>query len=421
MSANHTQYNKTSDGYSLTATLPKKEAVEETLEELRQEKKERDAVKKPKSRAQRVGAVFMFPFVVPFRGIKELIAKVRIPLLPKMLILFSFMFVILLIAYAMFVIFTVNNNFTYYENPNAFTNLIIFSAVIISLSIVVFVAFTAVFTSIMLSPIRRITYDIDSITAEDLSKRLKPVDTQDEFLELTNRINGLLDDIEKTFKRQESFIADASHELKTPISVVAGYANLLQRWGSKNQDILSESVEAIAREAENMRRLAEKLLLLARIGKINIQNSKFDLDKVLNQMAEGYKVVCTKHHISYIGGNSIFVNTDLNLLLELVRSLVDNAIRYTLAGGKVEISTCTTEDDAVRVMVSDTGIGISQEDLPFVFDRFFRCDRARGRETGGTGLGLTIAKSIADALGGTLEVESVVEEGTTFTFTLHNL
>jgi signal transduction histidine kinase len=238
-------------------------------------------------------------------------------------------------------------------------------------------------------------------------------------MELTNRINGMLDHIEETFKRQENFVADASHELKTPISVIAGYINMLKRWGAKDESILAEGIDAISRESENMRRMVEQLLLLARIGKINMHVTRFDADEALRDTVEGYRLSNEKHHtIVYETVGEVLVDTDKSLLVELVRILVNNAVKYTPEGGTVTVSVWI-DANALKISVADTGVGIPAEDLPQLYDRFFRCDKVRGRESGGTGLGLTIAKSIADTLGGKIEVVSELGKGTTFTVTLY--
>ena len=407
--------------YSGTADFGKKEAVDETLEELLQEKRAKGVVTKKNSGFKRFLLTVSYPFRIPFLFIlSKISSKMKTPLMVKMLILFSSMFALLLIGYAVFILVTVSSNVRGDPNHEGLvTQLIIFTAVIGALAVILFTALTGVISSIMLQPIRKITQEIDDLTAEDLSKRLAPVDTQDEFLELTNRINWMLDDIETTFKRQESFISDASHELKTPIAVVAGYANLLKRWGSKNEEILHESIDAIRRESENMQHIVEQLLLLAKIGQIHTQITTFDVHVVLSEIIDGYKLLHDTHDVTYNGGEALLINTDRNLLIELVRILTDNAIRYTAKGGQVAVSAFCEEGYDLKIVVSDTGMGIAEKDLPMIFDRFFRCDRARGRESGGTGLGLTIAKSIADALNGVLEVESQEGVGTTFSFTLY--
>jgi len=397
----------------------KKEAVEDTIKELELEKKAQDDLKKKKSTFIIFLLAVSLPFRLPVIGLIKFSQKIKMPLMVKMLILFTSIFALILIGYTIFIIASVNQNVGSDASDGFISSLIISGAIIISVAIILFSVLTGVVASLMLQPIRKITNDIDAITAEDLTKRLSPADTQDEFLKLTNRINWLLDDIETTFNRQDNFIADASHELKTPIAVVAGYSNLLKRWGSQDEEILKEGINAIHRESENMTRLIEKLLLLAKIGKMHTNLSKFDIRKVLNEVIDGYKLLHTTHEINFIAPKEIILFTDKNLLIELVRTLCDNAIRYTKKGGIITISCVMSDDSAFRVSVSDTGMGISEADQVLIFDRFYRCDKARGRENGGTGLGLTIARSIADALGGTLQVQSELDKGSIFTFTLY--
>jgi len=401
------------DSYPLTGDMPKKEAVEETLKELQTEKKLKDEKSQKQNKILLVLFIIFFPILGPGKLIKLTVIKMKIPLILKMLVVFSVAFIGLMAGLISFVLIRVRNNF-YYTDATAYSNLVLHTILIVAASILVFTFLTYLLTSIILQPIRNITKNIDTITSDDLSKRLEHVDSQIEFIKLTSRINGLLDDIETTFKRQENFIADASHELKTPISVIAGYANMLSRWGSKKAEILNEGIVAIARESENMHRMAEKLLLLAKIGKMNFTISNICVDMILLQMLEDYKVVNNTHYISYCGGGNLHLNTDLSLFVELIRSLIDNAIRYTPRGGMIEIRSFANQMGGITISVSDTGIGIAKDDLPRIFDRFFRCDRARGRESGGTGLGLTIAKSIIETLEGKIDVSSEVDRGTVF-------
>ncbi|MCL2847388.1 MAG: HAMP domain-containing histidine kinase [Firmicutes bacterium] len=398
----------------------KKEAVEETIRELELEQETQVVlidVKKSTSIIKFLLAISL-PFRLPILGLIKLSQKIKLPITIKMMLLFTTIFAIIFIAFAVFLLASINHHLGETAGDTIY-NLRIYSIVIIIIAVILFGALTGIIASLMLNPIRKITDDIDTITAEDLTKRLKPADSQVEFQNLTNRINWLLDDIETTFNRQDSFIADASHELKTPIAVVAGYSNMLKRWGSQREDILSEGIEAIHRESENMSRLVEKLLLLAKIGKMHTNLSKFDAIKVLEEVVNGYKLLDTKHDIRFTAPNEVIVFTDKSLLIELVRTLCDNAIRYTSTDGTITISCILTGDNAFKVSVADTGEGISELDQILIFDRFFRCDKARSKEKGGTGLGLTIAKSIADALGGTLQVQSELGNGSIFTFTMY--
>ena len=149
-----------------------------------------------------------------------------------------------------------------------------------------------------------------------------------------------------------------------------------------------------------------------------MNKTRFNLCEVLDDMVDGYRVVNTTHKITFNGDAEITVDTDKNMLLESVRTLVDNAIKYTPAGGKINVSSFLEGEKAV-IRVTDTGVGISAEDLPKVFDRFYRCDKARGRDSGSSGLGLTIAKSIVEMMGGKIFVESEVDKGSTFTIELY--
>ena len=140
--------------------------------------------------------------------------------------------------------------------------------------------------------------------------------------------------------------------------------------------------------------------------------------EVAAEITESYKMLDSNHEITFSRGqDAITVETDKNLLTECVRALIDNAIKYTPAGGKIEVR-CALSEGHAEIAVADTGIGISEEDLPHVFERFYRCDKARGREKGSTGLGLSIAKSIAETMHGTLGVVSKLGEGSTFTLKL---
>ena len=205
----------------------------------------------------------------------------------------------------------------------------------------------------------------------------------------------------------------------TPLSVIAGYANLLRRWGKDDPKILDEAVEAISRESENMKRIVDQLLWLAKLGNFTLSNSIFNLYETVGDIVDGYKTVKIKHDISLSGDPSITLNTDKNVLTEAVRTLVDNAIKYTPPTTGVIKIAVSRKNDCVEISVADNGIGISEADRAHVFERFYRCDKVRGRESGSSGLGLTICKSIVEMIGGRISVESELGKGSTFTITLY--
>lgn len=293
---------------------------------------------------------------------------------------------------------------------------------LIIISVLFFLGFTAVFVAAsalsvktMLSPVRKMIAKMDEITGEDMSARLDPLGTGDELAELGERINSMLDGIEETFRRQSNFISDASHELRTPIAVIRGYSDLLSRWGKTDVSVLDESIDAIRAEAANMKTIVDQLLYLAKLGEFKLQITDFDLAEAVRDVVSAYQLTDTGKEITSEISESIPVRTDRSLAVEMIRIITDNAIKYTPTGGKIHITAGTEADGGATVTVKDNGIGISEEDLPHIFDRFYRCDKARGRREGSTGLGLAIAKSIAEMTGGNITAKSILGEGSEFT------
>ncbi len=319
-------------------------------------------------------------------------------------------------AYAIFTIASIANLASRGEQiTQAYLNKFIITTVAL---VVVFVVCGAVLGGIsshyMINPVRKISKRVKEISGENISARLDPVDSQDELMELTDRINGMLDLLQQAFERQENFVSDASHELKTPLSVIAGYANLLRRWGKDDPKILDESVEAISRESENMKRIVDQLLWLAKLGNFSLNNTVFNLYEIVSDIVDGYKMTNTKHDISLSGDASVTLDTDKNLITEAVRTLVDNAIKYTPPQSGVIKINIARGADSVVISIADNGVGISEADRAHIFERFYRCDKVRGREQGSCGLGLTICKSIVEMMGGRISVESEPGKGSKF-------
>lgn len=279
----------------------------------------------------------------------------------------------------------------------------------------VFVAASALSVKTMLSPVRKMISKMDEITGEDMSARLDPLGTRDELAELGERINSMLDGIEESFRRQSNFISDASHELRTPIAVIRGYSDLLSRWGKTDESVLDESIEAIRAEAANMKTIVDRLLYLAKLGDFKLQIKRFDLAEAVSDVVSAYQLTVTDKEITSEINGDIPVRADRSLAVEMIRIITDNAIKYTPAGGRIHITAKRAEDGGALVSVADNGIGISEEDLPHIFDRFYRCDKARERKAGSTGLGLAIAKSIAEMTGGNITAKSMLGKGSEFT------
>lgn len=391
--------------------------VEVTLSDIKQlSKSEQTIPEKKRNPFLTAVMIIFFPITAVVFLLQKIFRKINVPITVKMTIIYSFIFTIVLVAFTVFYVESMRKSGI--SDAEYMQSLKITSSILVIVVVAMYAATVWLSSQFMLKPIRSITDKIDEVKGDNLSARLDQVDSQDELMELTNRINKMLDNLEESFLRQQNFVADASHELKTPISVIQGYSNMLMRWGKSDPKILDEGIDAISRESENMKRIVEQLLLLARLGNFSLNRTEFNLVEVVSEIADSYKMLDFKHAISFKRGtDNITVNADKNLLTESIRAIVDNAIKYTPDDGKIVIS-CGLCEGKPQITVADTGIGIKQEDLPHIFERFYRCDKARGREKGSSGLGLSIAKSIVETMGGNIEVESTVGSGTAFTINL---
>ena len=259
---------------------------------------------------------------------------------------------------------------------------------------------------------------------EDAIAKISPVSTDErihigdsELHGLEDAINKLLDRMRDSYRQQARFVSDASHELRTPISVIQGYANMLDRWGKNDKEILDESIAAIKSESENMKNLVEQLLFLARgiNGKTQLTITEFLLNDMISEVFEESKMIDQNHIYRYINSENISINGDCGLLKQTARILVENAAKYTESGGEIILKVGTNLKGEPYFYIQDNGIGIDNEDIPHIFERFFRADTARVRKNGGTGLGLSIAKWIIDSHKGYFSVLSRKEIGTRIT------
>ncbi len=397
----------------------KKEDAAVTIKEIKDEAKPQ--VKKKKPWWLITLAVVFFP-ITPFVLLFNLIfRKIKLSITTKTTIIFTVLFGVLITVYVIFIITSIESqlNSSSMADAEGFLRKMKITSVVL---VIVFVALGAAIGNIssqyMMTPLRRMIDQIDKVDGNNLSMRLDAVDSQDELNELTQQINEMLNELESTFERQSNFISDASHELKTPISVIQGYANMLKRWGKSDPALLDESIDTLLAEAENMKRIVEQLLLLAKIGNLTMNKTRFDMTAVIREAVDKYRIAELNKEIVFSGDEEIWVETDKNMLVESARALIDNAIKYTHDGGHIEVG-CRRTDDGATIFVKDNGIGISPENLTHIFERFYRCDKARSRAAGSSGLGLTITKSIVEMMGGKIEVESVEGEGSTFKILLH--
>lgn len=268
-----------------------------------------------------------------------------------------------------------------------------------------------------LKPIGDLTSVARQITAEDLSKRLDMKLPDDEVGRLAQTFNDMIARLDEAFRRQRQFTADASHELRTPLTAIKGQTEVaLQR--DRGPEDYREVLQAVNSEADRMIRLVGSLLTLARAdsGQVPIAQERIDLGQLVSDAADQMRPAAAAKNIALDvrTGPAMPFASDEDLLLQLVLNLLDNAIKYTPAGGSIT-AAWAMEGGAAIIRVTDTGPGISAENLPRIFDRFYRIDQSRNQASGGSGLGLSISRWIAEAHGGTLTVESAPGRGSTFT------
>jgi heavy metal sensor kinase len=269
-----------------------------------------------------------------------------------------------------------------------------------------------------LAPVARITDDARAITETNLSARLAVPDSRDEVQQLSETLNEMLDRIEESFKRTRQFTADASHELRAPMTLIYTAAQFSLR-KDRGREELVESMRKILRESKRTTVLIDDLLLLARgdYGKEAVELKTMDVAPLLQDLCEQATAIAAAkdvHLALHVESETLPVNGDEAKLRQLLLILVDNAIKYTPSNGSVTVGG--SQDEAgVSVTVIDTGVGIAPSDLPHVFERFWRADKVRSRNAGGTGLGLTIAQQIAVQHAATLNVESEAGRGSRFT------
>lgn len=272
-----------------------------------------------------------------------------------------------------------------------------------------------------LKPIRIMTNKVQHISVNDLSERLDVRGTKDELKDLAATFNKMMDEIENSYEKQKQFVSDASHELRTPIAVIKGYASMVNRWGKEDPSVLEESLKAIEEESRNMQSLVESLLFLARRdkGSMEMEKELFNAKTFMEEIIKESNLIDSQQHkfsstLEYDG--EIYASADK--LKQAIRIFIDNSMKYTPSGGEIEIVLKSSNKD-IYIIIKDNGIGISKEDLPYIFERFYRADQARTRTNkGGTGLGLAIAKVIIEQHDGRIFVQSEPDEGTSVTIML---
>ena len=267
----------------------------------------------------------------------------------------------------------------------------------------------------VLKPVEQIRTTAERISIEDLSQRIDLEGPDDEMRELSQTFNSMIDRLEVAFQKQNQFVSDASHELRTPISVIQGYANLVNRWGKSNPEVLQESIDSILSETEHMKELIQNLLFLAKSdqNRMNTKKERMFLNDVAKETAREMELLDSKRQITYEEDGLAEVYADGDLLKQMMWIYAENALKYTAEDGKIQIRVWKDKKFAY-VSVKDDGIGIAKEEQDKIFDRFYRADKSRNKEISGTGLGLAIALWIARSHDAQIQVESSPGEGSAF-------
>lgn len=254
---------------------------------------------------------------------------------------------------------------------------------------------------------------------DDLSGGAKISVRDRELSGLEAAINNMLKRLAESQKKQIRFVDDASHELRTPLAVIQGYAHMLERWGKDDPEVMAESIAAIETETAHMKTLVDQLLFLARgdMDRLTLAREKIDAAGLMRELHEEYEMIDPAHeYLCPETAESLWVEGDPTMLKQALRVFLDNAGKFTPKNGTITL-TAQRENGEVRCSVADNGVGIAPEDLPRIFDRFWRGAAARSG-TQGSGLGLSIAKWIVDTSGGRIDVVSAPGLGTKMTIAL---
>lgn len=283
---------------------------------------------------------------------------------------------------------------------HAFPLMLIITMLVIGICIII----SHFLTRQLLSPIKEMAENIDEVPSEAVYKELTP---------FIDRIREQHEDILSAAKSRQDFTANVSHELKTPLAAISGYAELIE-----NQMVdESKQVKFAGDIKKNADRLVTLINDIIRLSELDHSDSKtsyteLDLYEIAKERVDLLQNMAGKKNVSLIlSGNETFVLSNRGMIIELLDNLIQNAIRYNVPGGKVEVQI-GKEENAAHLIVKDTGIGIPESDRERVFERFYRVDKSRSRETGGTGLGLAIVKHIVDLHNGRIELKSELGQGT---------
>jgi two-component system, OmpR family, sensor histidine kinase ArlS len=277
------------------------------------------------------------------------------------------------------------------------------------------------YTKLLLKPLDQLIFTMQTIEENGVFRRihLESHPERDELTMLGATFNRMIDRLEETFQKHQQFLADASHELRTPITIIDSYASLLRRWGSSDPALREEALDAIQSESAQLKQLTQHLLsMMDTEEEQRIKWVDFDLESLVQSTVASLRRTFNRAieiRLSYEGCEHLTMRGNPEKIKQLLVILLDNAIKYSK---RPVILVIQKEARQMKLQVIDEGIGIAEEDLPHLFDRFYRADKARNRKQGGAGLGLAIADNIVRQHGGTIHLSSQLGKGSTVTVKL---
>jgi two-component system OmpR family sensor kinase len=282
-------------------------------------------------------------------------------------------------------------------------------------TVIAVVALSLVIAAGATNPINQLALAMHEIGSDRLNRRLRWKNRNDEIGKLAATFDDLLARLEESFARERQFISDASHELKTPLTSINANAQMLARWGDRDEHVRKESLDTIAKESASLAGMVAGMLTLARADsgeaipkeRVNVSEAGAEAVSAAKPRAEEKGLT-----IAFHGEGAPAIMADASLIKQMFTNLIDNAIKFT-DSGRVLVRV-RAQDDRAIVEVEDTGPGIDPAEAAFIFDRFYRTDKSRSRAIPGTGLGLAIVRSIARVHGGTVEATGSAAGGTLF-------
>lgn len=313
--------------------------------------------------------------------------------------------------------YTIEASKTAELNAVYYRGLLMKTAIIDIAGIIMVIYLSKYLCRLIFVPIENISRLAESISIDDLSQRIPEDENENEIglKKLVSAFNSMIARLETSFKKQTQFVSDASHELKTPIAVINGYINLIDRWGKERPEILQEAIDSIKAQTESMNVLIKKLLFMAKYDQMTTFSNPMAVSpqEAAEEVMKEFKMIHPEKNVLFKGDSDKKILADMDAVKQLLWIYADNAFKYTKPENTVTFAV-RNDDKYVYLSVEDDGPGISNENLPYVFDRFFRADKSRNREIGGSGLGLSIAQKMISVFDGEVYVESEPNVRTAF-------